>query len=209
MHGFHASPRLQLHPALRPGLAPNVGLIILARSLRPTTRTSPGQQPTTRIASTTWPLSARSPPSPATTTCHPMTKMPSWLTLPMSVLLKILMFNDKVVFIFRLVHSPYLWLPATSRTTTAESSPAAPTTRTSNSTTLSSSLGTVQTSAPLVLSTTGWSGTAGENLGERTVTSGHIRINFYQPFYILLQGSLGKPPHSVAWTRKHLDTSAR
>merc|ERR1719150_1083168 len=75
----------------------------------------------------------------------------------------------------------------------AESSPAAPMTRTSNSTTPSSSLGTVQTSAPLVLSTIGWSGTAGENLGERTVTS----------------GSLGKPPHSVAWTQKHLDTSAR
>merc|ERR1712126_120475 len=92
-----------------------------------------------------------------------------------------------------LVRSPYLWLPATSRTTMAESSPAALTTRTSNSTTLSSSLGTVQTSAPLVLSTTGWSGTAGENLGERTVTS----------------GSLGKQPHSVAWIRKHLDTSAR
>merc|ERR1711978_580182 len=85
------------------------------------------------------------------------------------------------------------WLPATSKTTTAESSPAALTTRTSSLTMLSSSLGTVQTSAPLVLSTTGWSGTAGENLGERTVTS----------------GSLGKPPHSVAWTRKHLDTSAR
>ena len=183
--------------------------MILARCLRPTTRTFPGQQPTTRIASTTWPPSARSPPSPATTTCRPMTKMPSWLTLPMSVLLKILMFNDKVVFISRLVRSPYLWLPATSRTTTAESSPAAPTTKTSNSTTLFSSLDMVQTSAPLVLSTTGWSGTAGENLGERTVTSGHIRINFYQPFNILLQGSLGKPPHSVAWTRKHLDTSAR
>merc|ERR1712038_1857884 len=85
------------------------------------------------------------------------------------------------------------WLPATSRTTTAESSPAAPTTRTSNSTTLSSSLDTVQTLAPLVLSTTGWLGTAGENLGERTVTS----------------GSSGKPPHSVVWIRKHLDTSAR
>ena len=40
------------------------------------------------------------------------------------------MFNDKVVFVFRLVRSPYLWLPATSRTTTVESSPAAPTTRT-------------------------------------------------------------------------------
>ena len=40
------------------------------------------------------------------------------------------MFNDKVVFIFRLVRSPYLWLPATSRTTTVESSPAAPMTRT-------------------------------------------------------------------------------
>ena len=209
MHGFHASPRLQLHPALRPGLAPNLGLLILARSLRPTTRTFPEQQPTTRIASTTWPLSARSPPSPATTTCRPMTKMPSWLTLPMSVLLKSLMSNDKVVFIFRLVRLPYLWLPATSRTTMAESSPAAPMTRTSSSTTLSSSLGTVQTSAPLVLSTTGWSGTAGGNLGERMVTSGHIRINLYHPFYILLQGSLGKPPHSVAWIRKHLDTSAR
>merc|ERR1719284_2112992 len=121
------------------------------------------------------PKKTRSPPLPATTTCRPMTKTPSWLTLPM------------------LVRLLYLWLPATSRTTTAESSPAAPTTRTSNSTTLSSSLGTVQTSAPLVLSTTGWLGTAGENLGERTVTS----------------GSLGKPPHSVAWTRKHLDTSAR
>merc|ERR1712203_1286233 len=75
----------------------------------------------------------------------------------------------------------------------AEASPAARMTRTSSSTTLSSLLDTVQISAPLVLSTTGWSGTAGENLGERTVTS----------------GSLGKPPHSVAWTRKHLDTSAR
>ena len=150
--------------------------MILARSLRPTTRTFPGQQPTTRIASTTWPLSARSPPSPATTTCRPMTKMPSWLTLPMSVLLKSLMSNYKVVFIFRLVRLLYLWLPATSRTTTAESSPAAPTTRTSNSTTLSSSLGTVQTSAPLVLSTTGWSGTAGGQHGGNMDISGYRGI---------------------------------
>merc|ERR1712210_416177 len=58
---------------------------------------------------------------------------------------------------------------------------------------LSSWLDMDPTSAPPALLTTGSSGTAGESPGERTVTS----------------GSFGRPPHSVAWTQKLLDTSAR
>ena len=84
LHGFHTPPCLQLHSALRPGFKPTPGLI-LARSLKLTTLTSRGQQQTTRIVATTLPPSPQLPPSPATTTCLPMTRMPSWPTLPMLV----------------------------------------------------------------------------------------------------------------------------
>merc|ERR1711951_153732 len=47
-----------------------------ARSLKLTTHMSPEQQQTTRIVDTTLPPSTQLPPSPATTTCLPMTKMP-------------------------------------------------------------------------------------------------------------------------------------
>merc|ERR1711997_1056459 len=89
--------------------------------------------------------------------------------------------------------SPPSPAPTPSRTTTAASSLAARTTRTSNSTTPSSSLDTAPTSAPLALWTTGLSGTAGENPGERMATS----------------GSFERQTHSVAWTQQLLDMSAR
>ena len=82
--GFHPSPCLQLHPALRPGARLSPGLF-LSRSLKPTTHMSPEQQQTMRIVDTTLPPSTQLPPSPATTTCLPMTRMPSWPTLLMSV----------------------------------------------------------------------------------------------------------------------------
>merc|ERR1711997_237665 len=66
-------------------------------------------------------------------------------------------------------------------------------TRTSNSTTPSSSLDTAPTSAPPALWTTGSSGTAGENPGERMATS----------------GSFERQTHSAEWTQQLLDMSAR